>query len=1036
MRRSILSKIFLLVLILSVSLTGCVEEVTSLFKVSSVSLSKSELTLEEGANETIIATLEPELALNKVVTWSSSNDMVATVVSGQVKAVKAGTATITVTTTDGGFTATCVVTVTKPSSVDVTEVTLNKSTLSLEEGSSETLTYTISPSDATNKGVSWSSNRDGVARVDESGKVTAVRTGTATITVTTDDGSKTATCIVTVKAATVDVTGVTLNKQTLSLEVGSSETLIDSVLPSNATNKNVTWRSDRDNVAKVDGSGRVTAERVGTATITVITADGGLTASCVVTVKEATANVTGVTLDKSTLSLVVGSSEPLLPIISPDNATNKNVTWISNRPNVATVDANGVVKAERSGSATITVTTVDGNKTATCVVTVTDATIEVTDVTINKATLSLEEGSSETLTYTILPSNATNKDATWSSNRPNVATVDANGVVKAERQGSATITVTTADGNMRASCVVTVTSSTVAVTGVTLNKSTLSLEVGSSETLTQTIAPSNATTKGVSWSSNRPGVARVEADGKVTAVSAGSATITVTTDDGEKTATCVVTVSAATVAVTGVTLSAPTLSLEVGVSGSLTAIIAPENASNKNVTWNSSRRSVATVNGGVVTAVGVGTTTITVTTADGNKTATCAVTVTAATVSVTGVTLNKQTLSLNVGGEETLTANVAPTNATNRAVTWSSDRRNVATVDGNGKVVAIGIGTATITVTTGDGGKTDICTVTVNAESQPPVGSNIVVAYTMQATNINTSLVTHINYSFGHVNTTYNGITGVSEATLRQLANLKNTKPSLKVLLAIGGWGSGGFSEMARDEVKREAFAADCKRIIDATNIDGIDLDWEYPTSSGAGITASPQDKANFTLLCRDIRLAIGNNKLLTFASSADARYIDFRSVMQYIDFVNIMTYDMDSPPYHQSALHISPMARNSCETAVQAHYNAGVPYNKMALGMPFYGRTDRSLQSGDNAVSYANITGANWLGNSARTRKWDDVAKVPYIVDAAGKTICVYDDAESIAIKCRWIRERGLLGAMYWQYAQDDNNSTLRKAVFNGMTQ
>ena len=168
---------------------------------------------------------------------------------------------------------------------------------------------------------------------------------------------------------------------------------------------------------------------------------------------------------------------------------------------------------------------------------------------------------------------------------------------------------------------------TVAVTGVTLNKSTLELIAGDTESLTATVAPSDATTKDVTWESNNTAAATVDANGKVTAVGAGEATITVKTKDGEKTAICTVTVKAATVAVTGVTLNKTELKLTTGDTETLTATVAPENATTKDVTWTTDNAAVATVTNGVVTAVKAGTATITVTTADGGFTATCPVTV-------------------------------------------------------------------------------------------------------------------------------------------------------------------------------------------------------------------------------------------------------------------------------------------------------------------------------------------------------------------------------------------------------------------------
>ena len=296
--------------------------------------------------------------------------------------------------------------------------------------------------------------------------------------------------------------------------------------------------------------------------------------------------------------------------------------------------------------------------------------------------------------------------------------------------------------------------------------------------------------------------------------------------------------------------------------------------------------------------------------------------------------------------------------------------------------------------------------------------------------------ITHINYAFGRVNEEFNGITVRNEERLMAIAGLKQQKPSLKILLSIGGAGAGGFSEMASTVATRLAFAADCKRVIDQFNLDGIDMDWEYPSQDSRGrISASPEDIDNFTFLMRDIRAAIGNDKLLTFASVSSAQYVDFKAVNPYLDFVNIMTYDMGSPPYHQSGLYRSEFTRRiSTEESVFLHVEAGIPINKLTLGIPFYGRHGLPREPGrDNAVIYRTIV-SDWLTNPAYTEKWDDIAKVPYLVDAEGTFILNYDNPRSIAEKCKFVHEKGLLGAMYWQYDQDDENSSLRWAVYNGI--
>lgn len=181
-----------------------------------------------------------------------------------------------------------------------------------------------------------------------------------------------------------------------------------------------------------------------------------------------------------------------------------------------------------------------------------------------------------------------------------------------------------------------------------------------------------------------------------------------------------------------------------------------------------------------------------------------------------------------------------------------------------------------------------------------------------------TSCLTHINYAFGHVADDNKGIRIDNEPRLQMIVGLKKEKPSLKVLLSVGGWGSSRFSEMAANDSTRTAFAADCRRVIDKFGLDGIDIDWEYPGSGTAGISFSSADKENFTLLMRDVRQAVGKDKLLTIATAATGRYYDFRAIEPYVDYVNIMAYDMEEAPFHHAALHCSDMTEEwSCEKAV-----------------------------------------------------------------------------------------------------------------------
>lgn len=304
--------------------------------------------------------------------------------------------------------------------------------------------------------------------------------------------------------------------------------------------------------------------------------------------------------------------------------------------------------------------------------------------------------------------------------------------------------------------------------------------------------------------------------------------------------------------------------------------------------------------------------------------------------------------------------------------------------------------------------------------------SKVVVAYVTSWSEVmpDPQYMTHINYAFGHVNESFNGVKIDNEERLRQIVDLRKQKPELKVLLSIGGWGSGRFSEMAANDEYRRAFAADCDRVVKEFALDGIDIDWEYPTSSMANISSSPDDTENFTLLMQDIRAAIGNEKELTLATVASARYIDFKAILPSVDFVNIMAYDMASAPKHHSALYPSGHSGDiTSDGAVTAHLKAGVPPSKLVMGMPFYGR------GGDGYPSFQDY---NKVGNTDTqyTEKWDEVAQVPYLADKNDTLVLGFENPRSLAIKCQYILDKDLLGGMYWDYSGDNEQGDLRRTV------
>lgn len=598
---------------------------SSTISAAGVKLNKSKLDIAMGSSETLAATVLPSNAANKSVYWVSSDPSIAKVDrSGKVTAVGAGSAKIAAVSIDGNISGQCDVNVVDRS-IHVTGVVLNKNSSIIQVNSSEVLTATIFPYEASNKNITWASSDSQVASVDQSGRVTALKTGTARITATTQDGSKTDFCDFTVNPVQIDTTGVTLNKSILNLSVGQEENLFATVTPENATNKNVSWVSSDRNVAEVDDNGRVTAVSAGTAAITVKTGDGINTAVCLVIVG---IPVSGIYLDKTSLSIPVFGSETLSATIEPENATEKKVIWNSSDENVAVVDQTGRITGFSEGNGKITATTLDGSKTAVCDVKVYPSTVFVDSVTLNKSTLILDVGSTEVLIPTINPSNATNKAISWSSSNEKVATVDETGKVTAAGEGTATIKVITSDGFKMALCNITVSPIVVHVSGVTLDKSNASISIGSTVTLTAVVAPENASNKNIIWSSDNPSVASVDQWGKVTGITSGETLITAASVDGLKPSNCRITVNSANVAATGVSLNRTRLEIEKGGVGLLNASIYPENATDKSLTWSSDNPDVVTVDqSGKVTAKDTGMANVTVKTIDGSYSAECIVSV-------------------------------------------------------------------------------------------------------------------------------------------------------------------------------------------------------------------------------------------------------------------------------------------------------------------------------------------------------------------------------------------------------------------------
>ena len=331
---------------------------------TSVSITPKEVLLDTGNSSQLTATVLPSNSDDMSVTWRSGNNDVATVdQNGKVYAVNSGETYVYATTNDGGLTDSCKVSVI----YHVTGVSLNETSIYFKKlGETKQLTANIEPENATNKEVSWESSNKAVCTVSKNGIIVAVGEGTAVVTATTADGNYVATAVVTVRIE-VDVTSVELNKHKTTLNVGGTEQLQPTVLPSNATNKEIVWNSADETIVSINNKGVLLAKKKGTTKIYACSASNPeLKDSCEVEVVQAVVSIAVTPTEYRFKEL--DETLQLDCTIQPEDATNKNVTWKSSDANVCTVSASGLVTATGWGKATVTATTEDGGHMATCTI--------------------------------------------------------------------------------------------------------------------------------------------------------------------------------------------------------------------------------------------------------------------------------------------------------------------------------------------------------------------------------------------------------------------------------------------------------------------------------------------------------------------------------------------------------------------------------------------------------------------------------------------------------------------------------------------
>jgi chitinase len=325
----------------------------------------------------------------------------------------------------------------------------------------------------------------------------------------------------------------------------------------------------------------------------------------------------------------------------------------------------------------------------------------------------------------------------------------------------------------------------------------------------------------------------------------------------------------------------------------------------------------------------------------------------------------------------------------------------------------------------------------------------------LQPGDVAAGKLTRINYAFANIQ---DGriVTGspVDEANFATLVGLKQQNPSLQVLISVGGWTwSGNFSDMVLTRQSRRRFIDSVVEFVERYKLDGLDVDWEYPGMTGNGNRFRPEDKRNYTLVLKELRARfnveqrkLGRPLLLSVAAGSSTEFIahtELGRVQRYLDTVNLMAYDYYEPGSDKISGNHAPLyadpadpKRASADQSVQGFERAGVPPRKLVLGVPFYGHVWGDVPPADHGLfqpgvavpnafaNYGNIVTS--MLNQGFTRYWDVAASVPYLYSEQKREFVSYEDTESLALKCAYIRQKGLGGVMFWDYTGDPSGALL----------
>ncbi len=290
-------------------------------------------------------------------------------------------------------------------------------------------------------------------------------------------------------------------------------------------------------------------------------------------------------------------------------------------------------------------------------------------------------------------------------------------------------------------------------------------------------------------------------------------------------------------------------------------------------------------------------------------------------------------------------------------------------------------------------------------------------------------MFTHLVYAFGNFNDNYDGVVIKYPEKLKAMAELKKQNPELKVILGLNDYRRPGFSEMTRDKKKRKNYVKSVKEVIDQYNLDGVDLDWEFPTTEKGGHTATPKDDKNYVSLAKELRKALGKDKWISYYSNNSGQWIDHKGMLPYVSYVNVSGYNLAIPQEGKPLLHQSPLYSGKktgdwcVSKAIQRHMDLGIPKEKLLMGIPFFGRGLKPFKSETSCKNFSQY-------DAGLQKVWAEDAQAPYYADKAGNLVLGYDDERAIEAKFDFIRANDLPGIFIWEYDGDFEGHKLGKTI------